>query len=118
MNRTVLRLVSVLGLVILSAVCLFGQAETGTITGTLKDSTGAVVAGAKVEAKSVNTGLTRETTTNTSGIFTITTLRPDSYAVTIDAAGFDRVTQQIQVTVGGVTDVSTNFEGGWDGHDG
>jgi outer membrane receptor protein involved in Fe transport len=107
MNRTVLRLVSVLGLVILSAVCLFGQAETGTITGTLKDSTGAVVAGAKVEAKSVNTGLTRETTTNTSGIFTITTLRPDSYAVTIDAAGFDRVTQQIQVTVGGVTDVST-----------
>ncbi len=57
MNRTALRIISLLAILALFSVWAFGQAETGQITGTIKDASGAVVSGAKVTAKSVNTGL-------------------------------------------------------------
>lgn len=112
MNRIALRVVAVLALLGLGSVWLFGQAETGSITGTIRDASGAVVVGAKIEAKSVSTGYTRETGTNSAGIFTISTLRPDTYAVTIDAANFQKSTQRVQVTVGAVSEISTTLKVG------
>src|SRR5437588_1416914 len=78
----------------------WGQTETGQISGTVTDATGAIVVGAKVVAKSVNTGLTRDTTTNSAGIYTIPTLKPDIYEVTVQATGFQSITQRVQVSVG------------------
>src|SRR5208283_4123930 len=49
---------------LLTAIPVFGQAEAGSISGTVRDASGAVVSGAKVTAKSVNTGLTRDVVTN------------------------------------------------------
>jgi hypothetical protein len=112
MNRTALRIVSVLALLVFGSVWLFGQAETGSITGTIRDASGAVVTGAKVQAKSVSTGYTRETTTNSAGIFTITTLRPDTYELTIESANFQKSTQQVQVTVGAISEVATTLKVG------
>ena len=74
-------------LLIATAVCI-AQTETGQISGTVKDASDALVANAKITVKSVNTGLTRETTTNASGIYTVSSLRPDTYDVTIEATGF------------------------------
>src|ERR1035437_7595587 len=109
MNRNTLRLISLLAIVTLFSVWAFGQTETGLITGAIRDASGAVVSGAKVTVKSVNTGVTREASTNSSGIFTVTNLRPDTYEVTIEAGGFQKVTRNIEVTVGGTSDISTKL---------
>jgi hypothetical protein len=49
---------------------LLGQAVNGTLLGTITDPSGATVAGAKVTATEVTTGLIRESVTNESGNFT------------------------------------------------
>ena len=48
MNRIALRTISLLAILALCSVWAFGQTETGQITGTIKDASGAVVSGAKV----------------------------------------------------------------------
>ena len=72
---------------------LFAQKFTGTLTGTVTDATGAVVANAEVKATSQTTGNTRSTTTNTEGSFTLPELNPDTYNVSVSKAGFKRVEQ-------------------------
>ena len=74
---------------VLSLNC-FGQTEAGQISGTVKDASGALVTGARVVAKSVNTGFTREAVTNSSGLYTIPSLKPDTYEVIIEATGFQK----------------------------
>src|SRR5271157_2566252 len=112
MNRTALRTISLLAILALFSVWAFGQADTGQITGTIKDASGAVVSGAKVSVKSLGTGLARDTTTNSSGLFTIPSLPPANYEVVVEASGFQKVTQQVKVTVGAVSDMSTQLKVG------
>jgi Carboxypeptidase regulatory-like domain len=69
----------------------WAQSETGQITGTISDATGAVVSDAKVTAKTASAALTRETTANSAGIYTIASLRPDTYEVTVEATGFKKL---------------------------
>ena len=49
---------------------LYGQASTGTITGTVQDPTGAIVPGVTVTITNPETGLRRDTTTSASGDYT------------------------------------------------
>jgi hypothetical protein len=65
-----------------------GQAVYGNILGTVTDSQGSAVVGAKVAVTSVAKGSTEETTTNDSGNFTVSHLIPDVYNVHIEATGF------------------------------
>lgn len=90
----------------------YGQTETGTITGTITDATGALVAGAKVVAKSVSTAVAREVTTNSAGLYTISGLRPDVYVVTVEAEGFKKLVRTIEVTVGSTREMSAQLEVG------
>jgi len=60
----------------LAALMLWGQAETGQIVGTVQDASGAVVPNVTVAAKNVATGTQRATTTNTSGVYVLPNLRP------------------------------------------
>ena len=74
-------------------VCLvsagFAQTQTtGRITGTVRDSTGAVVVKAEVVARNSATGENRRTTSDESGDFVVTSLLPGDYEVTISATGF------------------------------
>ncbi len=73
-------------LVILGA-SLFAQSR-GTISGEIVDQSGAVVPGAKVAVVSPAIGLTRETTGNESGYFTVPSLPPGDYEVRVEAPGF------------------------------
>ena len=66
----------------------FPQTNTGTITGELKDSSGAVVAGAKLHIQDTTTGLEVVVTTDGSGEYTSPPLRPDPYTVKVEAQGF------------------------------
>src|SRR5215831_16407536 len=78
------------------------QAETGQVTGTVLDPTGAVIPNAKVTVKSATTGLERQTTTTTAGTYAVTNLQPGTYTVTAEAPGFSPVQQTADVTVGNV----------------
>jgi Carboxypeptidase regulatory-like domain/TonB dependent receptor len=73
---------------------LFGQAVNATLLGTITDSTGATVAGAKVTATEVATGLIHESVTNESGNFTFPDMPPGTYSVTAEAKGFKKETHQ------------------------
>ena len=60
---------------------LRGQASTGTITGTVRDASGAVIPGVTVTASNPETGLTRDTTTGASGDYTFVFLQPATYTI-------------------------------------
>jgi hypothetical protein len=73
-------------------------AGQSTISGIVKDQTGAVVSGAAVQAASeVLIEGTRSVTTANDGRYAIVDLRPGSYTVTVTASGFSNVVQRIEV---------------------
>src|SRR5579859_7225396 len=79
-------LVSLLALFLPSAV--FASGPTGTITGTVTDTTGAVVRKARITVLSESTNAVRDAETNDDGDFTVALLPPGRYRVTAENAGF------------------------------
>ncbi len=85
-----------------AAVSLSAQTFRGTILGTVTDTTGAVIPGAKVSVKSLDTGVVRETETDEGGYYVAPELPIGSYSVTVEKTGFRRaVTSGIRVEVAG-----------------
>jgi len=79
----------------------------GAISGTVMDSTGAVVPNAAVTVKNNGTNLSQSVTTDDSGFFRVLKLQPASYSVTIQAQGFALYTaKDVVVQIGTTTDVS------------
>jgi carboxypeptidase family protein/TonB-dependent receptor-like protein len=64
------------------------QSATATLSGTVEDTNGAVVPGASITAVNNGTQLTRKTTTNEQGYFTIPLLPPGAYTLKAQAQGF------------------------------
>jgi len=64
------------------------QISTGVVQGTVSDATGAVIAGASVEAKNPDTRYVRQLKTDSNGRFVFLALPPGSYLVTTTAKGF------------------------------
>jgi len=54
-------------LLFFGTVSVVAQVTTGTISGTVSDSTGAVMAGAKIVVQNEDTGMTRTATSDSSG---------------------------------------------------
>ncbi len=75
------------------SVASHAQTVTGTLSGTVADASGAVVPGAKVSAKSTETGFTREVATNAEGSFQMPFLPLGLYDVTAEAQGFQKITK-------------------------
>src|SRR5262245_33222228 len=63
-------------------------AQTGQINGVITDNTNAVLPGATVKAVEVATGLSRETISGADGRYTLTSLRPSTYDITVELSGF------------------------------
>ncbi len=74
--------------VALSAVSLFAQFSTGTILGTVRDNTGAVIPGVTVTARNTGTGLTRTTLSNEDGSYRFPQLPVGTYEVRSEQQGF------------------------------
>jgi len=68
-------------------VPLYGQ-NRGSITGTVRDATGAVLPGADVAVSDVGTGVTLKTSTNSGGDYLVAGLPAATYNVKITASGF------------------------------
>ena len=75
---------------LLIPVAAFSQAGNGTITGTITDPTGASIAGAAVEVKNADTGVTTPTVSTATGAYTASNLPPGAYSVSVTAPGFKR----------------------------
>jgi hypothetical protein len=75
-------------LVLISFSEAFAQTTYATITGTIRDPSGAAVADAKVTATNSETGIVSTAQSNKDGVYTVTQLREGSYLVSVQAAGF------------------------------
>ena len=81
-------------LVIFAAHPAFSQADQGAITGTITDSTGAVVPNAQVTVTSSETGLVLKGQADGSGVFIFSPLKVGTYTVSAVANGFSTTTQE------------------------
>ncbi len=89
--------------VLLATSSLVAQTFRGTILGTVTDASGAVVAGASISVKNVNTGLERTTQTSADGSYSVPELPLGTYTVTVSQSGF-----QTSATTNVVVDVATD----------
>ncbi len=80
---------------------------SGDIAGTVKDPSGAVVPDATVALKSLDQGTTQTTTTNASGMYRFSLLRPGQYEVTATKTSFQKSQRKVTVALGTVA--TTDF---------
>src|SRR5215831_11661694 len=76
---------------LLSSPALRAQAVSGTILGTVQDSSGAAVPGASVTIVNSETGLTRSVTSDSAGEYNVPSLPPGIYNVSGEMKGFKKV---------------------------
>ncbi|MGH9734196.1 MAG: carboxypeptidase regulatory-like domain-containing protein [Candidatus Acidiferrales bacterium] len=81
---------------------VYGQVVGATLSGTVADSSGAVIPGAQITIKNNATNVTRVVVSDKSGFYTAPNLAAGSYDVSSSAAGFPTlVRKDITLTVGG-----------------
>jgi len=91
----------------------FAQSDRGTITGTVSDPAGAVVAGAVVEARNVATGAVYPVASSNTGNYTIAQLPAGPYDVTVTVTGFKKfIRTGLTVEVAGTIRVDAALEVG------
>ncbi|HEY8548526.1 MAG TPA: TonB-dependent receptor [Vicinamibacterales bacterium] len=89
------------------------QVLYGSITGNVTDSQGAVIPGATVTITNRDTGLTRETTSSETGIYTIPNVQPGTYDVKVSLQGFREFTKTaVPVSPGAISRVDVVLEVG------
>jgi hypothetical protein len=83
-----------LAFVVVLAWATQGSAQQTGVVGTVRDSTGATVSGADITLTNVDTGETRQATTDEAGQYAIPNVKPASYTIVAEKAGFQR--QQVE----------------------
>ena len=107
MTRTARRLLFAalfaVGMLVVGTPTAFAQGGvTSTLTGTVVDSSGAVIPGASIIVKRADTGVSTESVSNAEGQFTIPALNAGTYTVTASLSGFKTVTVNNVVVNAGV----------------
>ena len=88
--RLVASVIGLIGLIALADTLVFAQGFSASITGTVKDTSGAAVPGAMVTAKHLETSLTRAVEVDASGNYSIPSLPVGAYEMTAEKMGFQR----------------------------
>ena len=91
-----------LGFITFTCVCLLliqspfalAQVDMGSVTGTVTDTSGAVIPGAKVTLLNTDVGLTMEGISDSTGRYTFSPVRIGHYTITVTASGFSKTTQE------------------------
>src|ERR1700680_2677880 len=99
-------ILSILGICLIISLPSRAQVAGATLLGTITDAQGGAVAGAKVSAKNVATGISTDTTTNGSGAYSIVNLNPGDYDVSVSAQGFSTAASKVTLTVGAKQELS------------
>jgi len=107
MTRTARRLLFAalfaVGMLVVGTPTAFAQGGvTSTLTGTVVDSSGAVIPGASIIVKRADTGVSTESVSNAEGQFTVPALNAGTYTVTASLSGFKTVTVNNVVVNAGV----------------
>jgi hypothetical protein len=85
--------------VFLAFICTFNsssvraQVTGATLSGTVTDPSGSIIAGADVAIKNLGTGIVRSVTTDSAGLYSAPNLIPGDYEVSVSAAGFSKAVQ-------------------------
>jgi uncharacterized surface anchored protein len=89
------------------------QAVNGAVLGTITDSSGAAVAGAKITITEQNQNVSRSTTTNESGFYSVPDLPPGLYKVNAEKAGFKMVVRSnVEVSVSSTPHIDLTLQPG------
>jgi carboxypeptidase family protein len=106
---------ALIAVLIVACAAAIGTAQEfrGSITGRVVDNSGAAVANAVVTITNAATNASSSTTSNESGDYTALYLIPGSYAVTVEAAGFKKLTRQkVEIRVGDRLQIDLRLEVG------
>ena len=103
-------------LLVCSISALFAQVDAGGVSGVITDRTGAVIPGAKITIRHIDTNVSAELTTNAAGFYAAPSLRPGRYEIRVVHEGFrpqksqpfdlrvqDRAELSFQLEVGATT---------------
>jgi hypothetical protein len=86
---------------LLGPAIALAQSDTATLTGAVKDTSGAVIPGVTVTARHTGTNEVRSVVSNTDGLYRITNLPRGTYEVKAEVQGFQTINQTgVLVTVG------------------
>ncbi len=108
-----MRSLLVAGCILVFTLAAFAQSDRGTITGTISDPTGAVVANAAIEARNVATGAVYPVASSGTGNYTIAQLPAGGYELTVTVAGFKKfVRTDLAVEVAGTLRVDATLSVG------
>jgi hypothetical protein len=106
----VVMLASLLLIAVLFPASSFAQIDTGGITGTVTDPTGAAVAGATVSLTNTSTSITQTTKSTSTGTYSFTGVRPGAYSLRAEAPGFEAfIAQDLQVHVQQTLTIDVHF---------
>ncbi len=97
------RLMTALFLFCLSVTLVLAQSDRGVVTGLVLDSTGAVIPGASVAVRNQATNTSSTTQSTASGNFTVPSLPPGTYTVSVEAEGFKKYELTNVVLIAGGT---------------
>ena len=86
-----MRSLSVVACLIAISFTAFAQSDRGTITGTISDPAGAVIASAAIEARNVATGAVYPVASSATGNYTIAQLPAGGYEMTVTVHGLQEV---------------------------
>src|SRR5271165_2275022 len=113
-KQRMIAVITALAVSLLLPSILQGQAtiSTGNVNGTVVDPSGAAVPGAKVTITHIDTGVTTNVTTNSSGFYNSGSIAPGKYLVKVEAKGFDTSEEQVNVRIANNTAVNFNLKVG------
>src|SRR2546422_2802968 len=91
----------------------WGQQYYGSLTGTITDSSGAVVPNAVVSVVDLNKGTVTKATSNEAGIYRVVNLTPDPYRIEVELTGFKKATlEPVNVEFNSASTVDIKLEVG------
>lgn len=106
-------LLGALLLAVISANVSVAQSGTSTVSGSVKDGQGNVIANATVRLLNEEKGFTRTLITSDAGTFNFTSILPDTYRLEVEANGFKKYVQtNISALIDKATEVDVNLEVG------
>lgn len=113
MKRNKMRFVISLMILVLLSITVIGQTNRGGISGTVSDAKGGVIPGASVTIKNIGTGQEQTVITTEDGNFTLNSLEPVFYSVTVTAGNFKKTTvPSVKVDTATTQTVNVTLEAG------
>jgi carboxypeptidase family protein len=102
----------VAALLCLLSVTASAQSDSGRVTGTVSDSSDAIIPGATITLTNIDTGAVSKVNSSDDGTFTFAAVPRGQYKIEIDQAGFTPITQSFTLLVSAVQEINAHLQPG------